>query len=103
MAREIRAAIAGVGNSASSLIQGIAYYAQEKKPVGLANKKIGPDSVQDIQIVAAFDVDKRKGGRDLSEPIFQEPNNNRKVTQPSHLGLKAQMVQPLDRTPSTAE
>src|SRR5213080_2603588 len=96
MAREIRAAIAGVGNSASSLIQGIAYYTQEKKPVGLANKKIGPYSVQDIQIVAAFDVDKRKVGRDLSEAIFQEPNNTRKFTQPSHLGVKVQMAQPLD-------
>ncbi|HKI75893.1 MAG TPA: inositol-3-phosphate synthase, partial [Candidatus Bathyarchaeia archaeon] len=96
MAREIRAAIAGVGNSASSLIQGIAYYTQEKKPVGLANKKIGPYGVQDIQIVAAFDVDKRKVGRDLSEAIFQEPNNTRKFTQPSHLGVKVQMAQPLD-------
>ncbi len=96
MAREIRAAIAGVGNSASSLIQGIAYYAQEKKPVGLANKKIGPYGVQDIQIVAAFDVDKRKVGRDLSEAIFQEPNNTRKFIQPSHLGVKVQMAQPLD-------
>ena len=96
MAREIRAAIAGVGNSASSLIQGIAYYTQEKKPVGLANKKIGPYGVQDIQIVAAFDVDKRKVGRDLSEAIFQEPNNTRKFTQPPHLGVKVQMAQPLD-------
>ena len=96
MAREIRAAIAGVGNSASSLIQGIAYYTQEKKPVGLANKKIGPYGVQDIQIVAAFDVDKRKVGKDLSEAIFQEPNNTRKFIQPSHLGVKVQMAQPLD-------
>src|SRR6266700_6193817 len=96
MAREIRAAIAGVGNSASSLIQGIAYYTQEKKPVGLANKKIGPYGVQDIQIVAAFDVDKRKVGKDLSEAIFQEPNNTRKFIQPPNLGVDVQMVQPLD-------
>src|SRR5438093_6479722 len=75
MAREIRAAIAGVGNSASSLIQGIAYYTQEKKPVGLANKKIGPYGVQDIQIVAAFDVDKRK-----SEGTSLKPSSKNRTT-----------------------
>src|SRR2546422_9017436 len=96
MAREIRAAIAGVGNSASSLIQGLTNNTKEKKPVGLANKKLGPYGVQDIQIVAAFDVDKRKVGKDLSEAIFQEPNNTRKFIQPSHLGVKVQMAQPLD-------
>ncbi len=85
MARKIRVAIAGVGNSASSLVQGIEYYRQQKKTIGLARTKIGPYSVPDIHIVAAFDIDKRKVGKDLSEAIFQEPNNTRKFVQlPRH-------------------
>jgi myo-inositol-1-phosphate synthase len=96
MAREIRVAIAGVGNSASSLVQGIEYYRQGKKTIGLARPKIGPYTVPDIHIVAAFDIDKRKVGKDLSEAIFQEPNNTRKFVQPRNLGVEVQMAQPLD-------
>src|SRR3989449_8701365 len=97
MAREIRVAIAGVGNSASSLVQGIEYYRQQqKKTLGLAQPKIGPYTVPDIRIVAAFDIDKRKVGKDLSEAIFQEPNNTRKFVQPRTLGVEVQMAQPLD-------
>ncbi len=96
MPRRIRVAIAGVGNCASSLVQGIEYYSPEKHPIGLANPKVGPYKVPDIVIVAAFDVDKRKVGRDLSEAIFQEPNNTRKFAEPSNLGVKVQMAQPLD-------
>jgi myo-inositol-1-phosphate synthase len=96
MAQEIRVAIAGVGNSASSLVQGIEYYRQQKKTIGLAQPKIGPYTVPDIHIVAAFDIDKRKVGRDLSEAIFQEPNNTRKFVQPRNLGVEVQMAQPLD-------
>src|SRR5207244_11463579 len=96
MAREIRVAIAGVGNSASSLVQGIEYYRQQKKTIGLAQPKIGPYTVPDIHIGAAFDIDKRKVGRELSEAIFQEPNNTRKLVQPRNLGVEVQMVQPLD-------
>src|SRR3989475_9332170 len=97
MAREIRVAIAGVGNSASSLVQGIEYYRQQqKKTLGLAQPKIGPYTVPDIRIVAAFDIDKRKVGKDLSEAIFQEPNNTRKFVQPRTLGVEVQKAQPLD-------
>src|SRR5213594_2730930 len=96
MAREIRVAIAGVGNSASSLVQGIEYYRQQKKTIGLAQPKIGPYTVPDIRIVAAFDIDKRKVGKDLSEAIFQEPNNTRKFVQPRNHGVEVQMAQPLD-------
>jgi len=96
MPREIRVAVAGVGNCASSLAQGIEYYRHEKKPVGLANPRVGTYSVSDIRIVSAFDIDKRKVGRDLSEAIFQEPNNTRKFTQPPNSGVKVQMAQPLD-------
>ncbi|HEX4920243.1 MAG TPA: inositol-3-phosphate synthase, partial [Candidatus Bathyarchaeia archaeon] len=96
MPREIRVALAGVGNCASSLVQGIDYYRQGKKLTGLANARVGSYSVADIRIVAAFDIDKRKVGRDLSEAIFQEPNNTRKFTQPAATGVRVQMAQPLD-------
>src|SRR6266487_3344461 len=82
MVQRIRVAIAGVGNSASSLVQGIEYYQQQKKSIGLSFPKIGPYAISDIEIVAAFDVDKRKVGKDLSQSIFQEPNNTRKFVQP---------------------
>src|SRR5215467_2704136 len=96
MSREIRVALAGVGNCASSLVQGIEYYKREKKPIGLSNPKIGPYAIPDIAIVAAFDVDKRKVGKDVSEAIFQEPNNTRKFVDPPEHGVKVQMAQPLD-------
>jgi myo-inositol-1-phosphate synthase len=96
MVQKIRAAIAGVGNSASSLVQGIEFYRQQKKPIGLSFPKIGPYSISDIEIVAAFDVDKRKVGKDLSEAIFQVPNNTRRFVQPPDLGVEVQMAQPLD-------
>jgi myo-inositol-1-phosphate synthase len=96
MVQKIRAAIAGVGNSASSLVQGIEFYRQQKKPIGLSFPKIGQYSISDIEIVAAFDVDKRKVGKDLSEAIFQVPNNTRRFVQPPDLGVEVQMAQPLD-------
>jgi myo-inositol-1-phosphate synthase len=96
MVAKIRVAIAGVGNSASSLVQGIEYYRQQKKPVGVSFPKVGPYSISDIEIVAAFDADKRKVGKDLSEAIFQEPNNTRKFVQPHGPGVEVSMAQPLD-------
>ena len=73
---KIRIAIVGVGNCASSLIQGIHYY-QRKNPeniIGLMHWKIGAYEPGDIEVVAAFDVDKRKVGVDLHKAIFAEPN-----------------------------
>ena len=96
MPKKIRVAIAGVGNCASSLIQGIEYYKRENKPVGLAYPKIGPFTISDLEIVAAFDVDKRKVGKDIAEAIFQEPNNVRKFAEPALSGVNVQMAQPLD-------
>ncbi len=73
---KIKIAIAGVGNCASSLIQGIHYYA-EKNPedaVGLMHWQIGGYKPGDIEVVAAFDTDKRKVGVDVHEAIFAAPN-----------------------------
>lgn len=75
---EIRVAIAGVGNCASSLVQGVNYYKDIKgndEPVpGLMHNSFGGYLVSDIKFVAAFDIDKRKVGKDLSVAIFEKPN-----------------------------
>lgn len=72
---KIKVAIAGVGNCASSLIQGINYYRQtDKEMIGIMFKDIGGYTPTDIEVVAAFDVDKRKVGKELSEAIFSPPN-----------------------------
>lgn len=72
---EIRTAIIGVGNCASSLVQGRYYYADPACEIpGLITREFAGYRVCDIQFVAAFDVDDRKVGRDLSEAIFAPPN-----------------------------
>jgi myo-inositol-1-phosphate synthase len=73
-----RIAIVGVGNCASAFAQGLQYYrdADPADPVpGLMHVRLGPYHVGDIEIVAAFDVDGKKVGRDVAEAIFAEPNN----------------------------
>ncbi|MBW2030958.1 MAG: inositol-3-phosphate synthase [Deltaproteobacteria bacterium] len=73
---KIRVAIAGLGNCASSLIQGIHYY-RDKDPeeaIGLMHWEIGGHVPGDIEVVAAFDIDRRKVGRDVNEAIFALPN-----------------------------
>jgi myo-inositol-1-phosphate synthase len=78
---KIKVALAGVGNCASALTQGLTYYDIFKEnPIGLRNPQLGGFTVGDIQIVAAFDIDKRKVGKDLSEAIFAPPNNAPRVT-----------------------
>lgn len=78
MSKEIKIAIAGVGNCCSSLIQGLFYYKNidysSSLITGLMNHNIGGYLIKDIKPVIAFDVDERKVGKDLSEAIFQKPN-----------------------------
>jgi myo-inositol-1-phosphate synthase len=73
---KIRIAIVGVGNCASSLIQGIHYYGDRNPDdaVGLMHGTIGGRGPSDVEVVAAFDIDRRKIGRDVSEAIFAPPN-----------------------------
>ncbi|MDD2613867.1 MAG: inositol-3-phosphate synthase [Methanosarcina sp.] len=72
---KIKIAIAGIGNCASSLIQGIEYYkVEDKEPIGLMHREIGGYKPGDIEVVAAFDIDARKVGKDVSEAIFAPPN-----------------------------
>ena len=73
---KIKVAIIGIGNCASSLIQGIHYY-KDKNPeeaIGLMHWDIGGYAPSDIEVVAAFDIDCRKVGKDVSEAIFAKPN-----------------------------
>lgn len=73
---KIKIAIIGIGNCASSLIQGIYYY-QDKKPeevIGLMHWQIGGYTPSDIEVVAAFDIDARKVGLDVNQAIFTLPN-----------------------------
>ncbi|MCW6529904.1 MULTISPECIES: inositol-3-phosphate synthase [Sphingomonas] len=70
----IKVAIIGVGNCASSLVQGKYHYANSNKPHGLIHEDVGGYKVGDIEFVAAFDVDSRKVGLDLGEAIFAKPN-----------------------------
>jgi myo-inositol-1-phosphate synthase len=75
---EVRIAIVGVGNCASSLIQGLEYYKDadpsERVP-GLMHVELGGYHIRDVRVVAAFDVDAKKVGKDVAEAIFTEPNN----------------------------
>jgi len=78
----VRVAIVGVGNCASSLVQGVQYYqdADENSSVpGLMHVRFGPYHVRDVKFVAAFDVDAKKVGFDLSEAIFASENNTIKL------------------------
>src|SRR5205814_6326893 len=75
--RKIRIAIVGVGNCASSLVQGINFYRTSSTngaAVGLMHKQIGSYRPGDIEVVAAFDIDRRKVGLDVSKAIFAPPN-----------------------------
>jgi len=80
---KINVAIIGVGNCASSLVQGVHYYRnandQDFVP-GLMHVKMGDYHISDINFVAAIDIDKNKVGKDLSEAIFTEPNNTYKFS-----------------------
>ena len=73
---KIKIAVTGVGNCVSSLLQGIEYYKNKDSNniVGLMNWDIGGYTPSDIEVVAAFDIDKRKIGKDVNEAIFENPN-----------------------------
>ena len=95
----IRVAIAGVGNCASSLIQGIGYYkdAQPDDDVpGLMHVTLGGYHVRDLQPVAAFDVDDTKVGTDLSKAIFAGLNNTIRFAEVGELGVTVQRGPTLD-------
>ncbi|MFI9537248.1 inositol-3-phosphate synthase [Nocardia fusca] len=95
----VRVAIVGVGNCASSLVQGVEYYrdADDSTTVpGLMHVRFGEYHVRDVQFVAAFDVDAKKVGFDLSEAIFASENNTIKISDVPPLGVTVQRGPTLD-------
>ena len=97
--QEIRVAIIGVGNSASALIQGVEYYkdARENARVpGLMHVNFGGYHIKDVKFVAAFEVNKKKIGKDLAEAIFTEPNCCAKFAEVPRLGVKVSPAPILD-------
>jgi myo-inositol-1-phosphate synthase len=86
----VRVAIIGVGNCASALVQGVHYYRNAPDHgfiPGLMHPRLGGYHVGDIDFSAAFDIDERKVGRDLSEAIFQPPNNTVRFSEVPALGV----------------
>jgi len=89
----INVAIIGVGNCASSLVQGVYYYrnAKEDESIpGLMHVRLGNYHISDINFVAAFDIDKNKVGKDLSEAIYVSPNNTFKFCDVPKSGVKVE-------------
>ncbi len=87
----INVAIIGVGNCASSLVQGITYYKKAKEiefVPGLMHVSLGGYHISDINFVAAIDIDKNKVGKDLSEAIFAPPCNTIKFSEVAPMGVK---------------
>ena len=87
---KVRVAIVGVGNCASSLVQGRYHYENARETdfvPGLMHVNLGGYHIRDIEFVAAFDVDRNKVGKDLSEAIFAEPNNTYRFAEVPHLGV----------------
>jgi myo-inositol-1-phosphate synthase len=89
----VRVAIVGVGNCASSLVQGVEYYkdaSSETRVPGLMHVQFGDYHVGDVEFVAAFDVDAKKVGRDLSEAIVASENNTIKICDVPPAGITVQ-------------
>jgi myo-inositol-1-phosphate synthase len=98
-AGKIRVAIVGVGNCAASLVQGVHYYREADpgaKVPGLMHVNFGPYHVSDIEFVAAFDVDAKKVGTDLSEAIGASENNTIKICEVPPLNIPVQRGTTLD-------
>ncbi|HSC17338.1 MAG TPA: inositol-3-phosphate synthase [Rhizomicrobium sp.] len=92
-ASTVRVGIAGVGNCASSFVQGLTYYrdARENEPAaGLMHGDVGGYSVSDVAISAAFDVTADKVGKDVSEAIFAHPNNTIRFAKVPRTGVTVQ-------------
>ncbi len=97
--KTVRLGIVGVGNCASSLVQGLTYYGatESNAPVpGLMHLELGGYHVGDIEVVSAFDVTAPKVGRDVAEAIFAGPNNTHVFATPALTGVKVQRGPTLD-------
>jgi len=96
---KVRLAIVGTGNCASALVQGIEYYkdaSPEERVPGLMHVDLGGYHIGDIEVVAAFDVDAKKVGRDVAEAIYSEPNNTVRFADVPPTGVTVQRGRTLD-------
>ena len=87
----INVAIIGVGNCASALVQGIHYYREAEADAdipGLMHPVLGGYHISDVNVVAAFDIDRNKVGKDLSEAVYAEPNNTVRFADVPFSGVK---------------
>ena len=91
MLGDIHVAVAGVGNCCSALLQGLEYYRVNGSKLGLLNPSVGGYGVGEITVVAAFDIDRNKIGRDLSDAIHAEPNKAPKFMDVGDQGVEVQM------------
>ena len=97
--RRVRVGIVGVGNCASSFVQGLSYYrdAKSNEPVpGLMNADVGGYHISDIEIASAFDVNAHKVGRDVAEAIWAAPNNTHRFSGVERTGVIVQRGPVLD-------
>ncbi|HEX5017979.1 MAG TPA: inositol-3-phosphate synthase [Actinomycetes bacterium] len=95
----VRVAIAGVGNCAASLVQGVEYYKDadpDSRVPGLMHVQLGDYHVRDVQFVAAFDVDAKKVGQDLAHAIVSSENNTIKIADVPPTGVAVQRGPTLD-------
>ncbi len=95
----VRIAIVGLGNCASSLVQGLEYYKDAdptQRVPGLMHVELGGYHIRDVEIVAAFDVDAKKVGKDVSEAIFTEPNNTIRFSDVPPTGVTVMRGRTLD-------
>jgi myo-inositol-1-phosphate synthase len=93
---DIKVAIAGVGNCASAIIQGVNYYTDHGRDDGLTYWDVGGYEPGDIKFVAAFDVSAKKVGKDLSRAIFEAPNNTLRIADVPKLGVEVKKGPVLD-------
>ena len=96
--RKIRVAIVGVGNCASALVQGVHLYTETdpSEAIGLTAQSLGGYQPNDIEFVAALDVNSTKVGHDLADAIFSPPNNTIKITDVPKMGVQVSMGPVLD-------
>ena len=95
----VKVALVGVGNCASAFVQGLCYYGKLEQAAdcfGLRNPVLGGLAPKDIKVVAAFDVDKRKVGKDLAKAIFAEPNNTPRMATVPPAGVTVNLGPLLD-------
>ena len=98
-AHKVRVGIVGIGNCASSLVQGLSYYREAKsnEPVpGLMNVNLGGYHVKDIEISAAFDVNARKVGKDVADAVWASPNNTHRFADVPRTGVTVLRGRTLD-------